>query len=357
MVLTVSLMACSGTTADDSGAAATRGGMGNTASGGQSGSSVVGTSGAPSAGGGASMSGVAGMNAANTSGNSCVGMNGTECRGGDCCQSLVVTGGTFEQGDPDAFSSTVSTFELDKFEVTVGRFRNFIAAYDAWRAAGNPVVAAGANANVPGSGWSADFNGSLATNAATLVSFAASDCGDEMYQTWADSGNDTLPLNCVDWYTSFAFCIWEGKRLPTESEWEYATARGANNTTYAWGNMPIPDNTLSTGNLAAYDCLGDGDPDCAFTDILPVGSRPDGDGLFGQADLAGSMWEWILDWFTYYPSSPQTNYANLTPGSTRLIRGGDFASPAATLVAGDRYSYGFPTAHFTNVGFRCAANH
>jgi formylglycine-generating enzyme required for sulfatase activity len=120
--------------------------------------------------------------------------------------------------------------------------------------------------------------------------------------------------------------------------------------------MPVPDNSLATADLAAYDCLGDGFPDCSFSDILPVGSKPPGDGRFGQSDLAGSMWEWNLDWYTYYPTSPQTNYANVVSGSTRVIRGGDFSSPASTLLAAGRYSYGFPTARFTNVGFRCAQN-
>lgn len=291
-----------------------------------------------------------------TSGNSCSGMNGAECADADCCASLPVTGGTFEQGNPGAFRSTVSSFVLDKYEVTVGRFRNFVAAYDAWHGAGNPVQGSGANANVPGSGWSASDDSSLPSSAAVIASATATQCSDAVYPTWSNSGNDALPINCVDWYTSFAFCIWEGKRLPTESEWEYAASGGSNDTLYSWGNTPIPDDSLDTANLAVYDCFGDGVPGCTFADILPVGSRPDGNGLFGHSDLAGSVWEWGLDWFAPYPTSAQTNYANLTPGQTRVIRGGDFGSPASTLPAAFRYSYGFPNARFTNVGFRCARN-
>jgi formylglycine-generating enzyme len=304
--------------------------------------------------GAAGSSGTAGQPSA--SGSSCAGMNGTECQNGDCCASPLVMGGTFEQGDPDAFSATVSSFLLDRYEVTVGRFRNFVAAYDAWRAAGNPAADSGANAGVPGSGWSASWNGFLAASSAVLTSDSGGvDC-DPNYATWSDSGNDTLPMNCVDWYTSFAFCIWDGKRMPTESEWEYAAAGGADNTVYVWGNTPIPDNTLNTANLAVYDCLGDGTTVCEFTDILPVGSRPAGNGRYGQSDLAGSMWEWNLDWFAIYPTSAQTNYANIALGSSRVIRGGDWGSPASTLPAAARYSYGFPTARFMNVGFRCAGN-
>jgi sulfatase modifying factor 1 len=288
-------------------------------------------------------------------GASCRGMHGSECQSGDCCARLPVPGGTFAQGEPDAFDSTVSSYLLDEYEVTVGRFRNFIAGYDAWRAAGNPVAGSGSNASVPGSGWDTSYDGFLPATGEALLANAAADCGDAMYQTWAASGNDTLPVNCVDWYTSFAFCIWDGARLPTESEWEYAAASGDGNTLYPWGNTPIPDNTLGTAALAAYNCMGDGNLDCTFGDILPVGSRPVGNGRFGQSDLAGSMWEWNLDWFAFYPPAAQTNYANVAEGSTRVIRGGDWSSNAATLLAAARYSYGFPSAHFTNVGFRCAA--
>ncbi|HTQ04342.1 MAG TPA: formylglycine-generating enzyme family protein [Polyangiaceae bacterium] len=319
--------------------------------GGSSGANTGGSSGASAAGG----SGGASQNVGSSSGASCAGMNGRECQDGSCCARLPVPGGTFGQGDPDAFSSTVSSFTLDAYEVTVGRFRNFVAAYDAWRAAGNPTAGSGANANVPESGWDPSFGDSLPKSADELT--AAAQCGVETYFTWASAGNDTLPINCVDWYTSFAFCIWDGGRLPTEAEWEYAAARGADNTLYPWGDSPVPDNTLNTGNLAVYNCMGDGDASgCTFADILPVGSRPDGNGRFGQSDLAGSVWEWDLDWYADYPTTPQTNYANLVPSSARMIRGGDWSSGAATLVAAGRYSYGFPTAHFTNVGFRCAGN-
>jgi len=267
-----------------------------------------------------------------------------------------VLGGTFPQGDPDAFSSTVASFRLDRYEVTVGRFRKFVAAYDAWRQAGNPVTGSGANTAVPASGWSADFTGSLPASADAIVHDPKLQC-DPAFETGSSSGNDSLPINCVDWFTAFAFCIWDGRRLPTESEWEYAAAGGDANLAYPWGNTPAPDNTLGTASLAVYDCLGNGDLDCVFADILPVGSRPAGNGRFGQSDLAGSMWEWGLDWFDVYPVAAQNNYANLASGVARIIRGGDCGSGASTLPAAARYSYGYPTARFENVGFRCAGNY
>jgi formylglycine-generating enzyme len=68
------------------------------------------------------------------------GANGDE----DCCASPAVTGGTFERSYYDGtaysdpiYSATVSSFRLDKFEITVRRFRKFVDA-------GAPAPAAGA---------------------------------------------------------------------------------------------------------------------------------------------------------------------------------------------------------------------
>jgi len=274
-------------------------------------------------------------------------MTGTECQGGSCCESPLVTGGTFQQGEPDTFASTVSTFRLDKYEVTVARFRNFVNAYNTWRGA-NPASGAGANPNVNGSGWNTTWTSSLPADAAVLTSTAGVQCS-ATNQTWAATGRDTLPINCVNWYMSFAFCIWDGGRLPTEAEWEYAAARGANDTIYPWGNnTPLPDNTL-----AVYNCMGDGSAPCVFADILAVGSKPAGEGLYQQRDLAGSMWEWALDWYATYPSSASNNYAKIDTGSTRVLRGGDWDGNSSYLTAAYRISV-VPTYRYNDVGFRCA---
>ena len=47
----------------------------------------------------------------------------------DCCGWQEAPGGTFDRLNRDDLPATVSTFRLDVFEVTQGRFRQFVAAY------------------------------------------------------------------------------------------------------------------------------------------------------------------------------------------------------------------------------------
>jgi len=314
----------------------------------------AGDSAGSSAAGDAGDAGATGGSVVSTGGDTS-GTNNPSCTGlaktcgpngdGDCCASTVVPGGTFYRSNDtlyhmsQASPATVSDFRLDTYEVTVGRFRKFVAIYSQ-----NMVTpGAGANSNNPSDlGWSTAWNASLEVDAATLTAAVQCDAAQVAQlptQTWT-AGDESLPINCVDWYEAEAFCTWDGGRLPTEAEWNYAAAGGAEQRLYPWG--------FTTPNDSSYANSG--------AQITVVGSRsPKGDGKWGQVDLAGNVGEWVQDWFTGVYPTPCDNCSSLTPQSSRVVRGGGFDQTVSSLTTSIR-GLDYPIDRRGDRGFRCARN-
>lgn len=265
-----------------------------------------------------------------------------------CCAGSRIPGGVYHRSNDSAYPATVSSFNLDRFEITVGRFRRFVEAYPA---GSRPVAGTGAYPLIGWTGWDADWDASLPADQAALI--AAVKCSSS-YQTWTDvpGANESLPMNCITWYEAFAFCAWDGGRLPTEAEWNYGAAGGVEQRLYPW-SVP-PGSTVIDATYAIYGCPGDGSSGCTFSDIGAVGSRsPNGDGLWGQADLAGSMWEWNLDsWIDQYEPTC-SNCVSTAPASDRVLRGGGWHNDASELRSGYRFKND-PLYRSGDVGGRCA---
>jgi formylglycine-generating enzyme required for sulfatase activity len=276
----------------------------------------------------------------------------------NCCASLLVTGGTFLRSYDGATytdmsnPATVSSFRLDAYEVTVGRFRPFVAAVvGGWV----PPPGSGKHEHLNGGGvnggtehgWDASWSSALPTAAADWTTNLQ--CG-YPFDTWTAvaGANESLPINCATWFEAYAFCIWDGGFLPTEAEWNYAAAGGSDQRIYPWSSPP--SSTTADYSYASYDCLGQG---CDFTDILTVGSDPKGDGKWGQTDLSGSMAEWNLDVSqTPYPM-PCADCAALGGGPNRVVRGGGFMQDMTGVLAAGRDA-NVPAYRNEEYGVRCA---
>lgn len=291
---------------------------------------------------------------------SCPGLSATCGKTGNenCCTSLRVDGGTYKRFNNDEAPATLSTFRLDKFEVTVGRFRKFVdAVVGGWL----PSASSGKHSHLNGGaglvveggnepGWDTAWNTYLPATKAAWDGASGLACL-ASYQTWTPSSgaNEERPINCVSTYQAQAFCIWDGGFLPSENEWNYAAAGGSEQRVFPWGGTGPSTNAL----LAIYGCYYNGTGTCSgVTNIAPVGSVALGNGLFQQSDLGGNVWEWVLDWWSAGVVADCTDCANTTSSSGRIIAGGSFANDVTFLRNDGRSQY--QADRDVKIGFRCA---
>ncbi|NIR48003.1 SUMF1/EgtB/PvdO family nonheme iron enzyme, partial [candidate division KSB1 bacterium] len=200
---------------------------------------------------------------------------------------VLIPAGTFEMGSNDGDDDekpvhkvSVDAFYMDKYEVTVEQYAEFLNA---------------TNHRKPAN-WTEQLQ------------------------------NPKRPVVYVSWNDAVAYTEWLSQktgqtyRLPTEAEWEYA-ARGGNTGyggkpkyRYPWGDDASPDK-------ANYRGTGGKD---RWQGTSPRGSfDPNGYGLY---DMAGNVWEWCSDWYAsdYYENSPEKNPKGPATGDYRVLRGGSW---------------------------------
>ena len=174
---------------------------------------------------------------------------------------IEIPGGTFQMGRNDgardfsefpAHSVTVKPFWMDKTEVTNAEYEQFVL-----------------DANYP---YPEDWKGPKAPH-----------------------GRELYPVANVSFEDANAFADWRSKRdgviyrLPTEQEWEYAARNGDRSNLFPWGN--------EWKEHAAI---------LSQSDAEPVGSRLDGNNIWGIEDLIGNVWEWTSSKLSAYPGNPGT---------------------------------------------------
>jgi formylglycine-generating enzyme required for sulfatase activity len=231
---------------------------------------------------------------------------------------ILIPAGEFQMGSNDAEAANseqpmhpvfVDAFYIDKHEVTIGQYRQFI------RETGHHPL-----------DWDNVFT---------------------------YSPTDDHPVVGVSWYDAMAYAKWVGKRLPTEAEWEKA-ARGSKlgGKKYAWGN--------ATPNGKQCNLVGTVDK---YEYTAPVGSFPANG--YGLSDMTGNVWEWCLDEFqnNVYANPPRKNpiigdgIENLINNildikTDRVLRGGSWFSTVQDGRVSTRFKAS-PSFKGSFVGFRC----
>ena len=242
-----------------------------------------------------------------------------EIVGKDGAPMVIVPEGVFPMGVPKAARDGgvderpnhdvyVDTFYIDTYEVTNGRYLQFLTE------TGHRIPQ---HPSDPSKGlWK----------------------GNTMPESVVD-----LPVINVDWYDAKSYCEWADKRLPTEAEWEKA-AKGPNDWRFPWGDVEPTDRHLN------YNQVWHGE-----ATLVPVGIYEPGKSPYGAYDMAGNVWEWVADWYDpqYYSKSPPSNPKGPETGTHKVLRssGWQVETPQVRIFTRIKMD---PLGRNHSTGFRCA---
>lgn len=283
------------------------------------------------------------------------GPNGTPLYDEEVCVpgELYVMGsvdGTATLPDLPPLVAFAPPIRIDKYEVTVARFRAALAAGFV-----SPDLTPLPN------------NGPLPTTAPPDGDTDDSLC------TWSASpvGREDYPVNCVSVTTAREFCEWLGEALPTEAQWEYVAALAGRGfrTRYPWGGddslePPCSRAVYSRGSIAllnnACTCSKEQTTNCGYGPApVTADSGPDGDvTALGVQGLGGSLSEFVLDaavpldancWLSAPIGAPSCIVQVPTP---LAYRGGSWQQTPLSLPVGYRGEHD-PDEFSNAIGFRC----
>jgi formylglycine-generating enzyme required for sulfatase activity len=258
--------------------------------------------------------------------------------GEDTAPMVLIPAGEFQMGSgPGTIGNAatrpmhvvyVDAFYIDKYEVTVGQYNQFVRATN----------------YTPLSDW-----------------------------VYRYSRTDAHPVVGVSWQDARAYAKWAGKRLPTEAEWEKAARGGLIQKNHAWGDTAV-DGTqcnFADKNLRIIwnrerdpeDNWADENLDDGHAYTAPIGSYPPNG--YGIYDMEGNVWEWCFDAYdeNFYANSAYENPiagivvrdgANnaVAVNKLRVIRGSSWYDGTLSVWIAGRLGQS-PEHRVISVGFRC----
>ncbi|WP_013322580.1 formylglycine-generating enzyme family protein [Gloeothece verrucosa] len=216
-----------------------------------------------------------------------------------------IRGGTFNIGSNEYYPSehaaediTVSSFCIDKYEVTNQEFAKFVEETGYLTVAERPL----SPVQFP------DLPDEQRAPGSLVFQMQDKDIMQIGYLSWwkwtpganwkhpfgpeSDiKGKDNYPVVHVAYEDVEAYAKWAGLSLPTEAQWEYAARGGLDDKTYSWGDQYSAKKANTwQGIFPIFNLKVDG-----YKGTAPVGSfEPNGYGLY---DITGNVWEWTSDWY------------------------------------------------------------
>ena len=219
---------------------------------------------------------------------------------------------------------TVSAFFIDRREVTNAEYRDYLRQLSSEaRADRLPDSTAWAQARTEES-WEAYFRSDYYSN---------------------------YPVVGLTWNEARAYCQAQGKRLPTEAEWEYAARAGNLGRVYPWNGLTTRGRS---GDYLANFKPPEGYAADGHAFTAPVGTFPPND--WGLYDMAGNVAEWTRDAYTpsYDNLSDFNPYYQDEEESRRAVRGGAWNSDSFFIGVGVRDTQPRDEASI-EIGLRCAS--
>lgn len=198
----------------------------------------------------------------------------------------------------------------------------------------------------------------------------AKKCGDEAFSYETVKGNpycnlgagkDNHPMNCVSYFGAQAYCLWVGKRLPSEGEWEKAARGGCEihgdenceekSYIYTWGNEGEP--SCSNVNMAT----GPADWGCGSDSTSAGGSYEAGKSPYGAYDMLGNLYEWVDDEWSDDHSNAKPDGSSIgAADSEGVVKGGGFMQQDKNQFRISYRAKQYTEEILYSRGFRCVAD-